>query len=244
MTMLKLPQNVGPTSLAYISEPEKKLLKRREAMKGFPSKKEISGVPVLADSKAAVKAVKSAGEVTAPVKRGKVKLAYITEGEEELLLRRDEKQGSTTRKYSPEGIPILEGGWEGGGHKGAVMSAGGGRPVKRTDPRVKKSNYDVDNIISPKVRADVLSGRRVLTEQDLNRIADGRSLPPATKKVKKPKPKPPKPRPKPRPKPKSGTPKEPEPEMEVWDSCFIEGVQVELADGIEKDVAEISVGMS
>ena len=54
MTMLKLPQNVGPTSLAYISEPEKKLLKRREAMKGFPSKKEVSGVPVLADSRAAI----------------------------------------------------------------------------------------------------------------------------------------------------------------------------------------------
>ena len=27
-----------------------------------------------------------------------------------------------------------------------------------------------------------------------------------------------------------------------YDSCFIEGVQVELADGIEKDVAEISIG--
>jgi len=196
MTMLKLQQNVGPTSLAYISEPEKKLLKRREAMKGFPSKKEISGVPVLADSRAAIKDIKSAGEVTAPVKRGKVKLAYITEGEEELLLRRDEKQGSTTRKYSPEGIPILEGGWEGGGHKGAVKSASGGRPVKRTDPRLQKSNYYVNNIISPTVRADVLSGRRVLSEVDLDRIAEGMMLPPATKKVKPPKPpKPPTPRP-------------------------------------------------
>lgn len=196
MTMLKLQQNVGPTSLAYISEPEKKLLKRREAMKGFPSKKEISGVPVLADSRAAIKDIKSAGEVTAPVKRGKVKLAYITEGEEELLLRRDEKQGSTTRKYSPEGIPILEGGWEGGGHKGAVKSASGGRPVKRTDPRLQKSNYYVNNIISPTVRADVLSGRRVLSEVDLDRIAEGQMLPPATKRVK-PEVKPPKPKPKP-----------------------------------------------
>ena len=196
MTMLKLQQNVGPTSLAYISEPEKKLLKRREAMKGFPSKKEISGVPVLADSRAAIKDIKSAGEVTAPVKRGKVKLAYITEEEEGLLLRRDEKQGSTTRKYSPEGIPILEGGWEGGGHKGAVKSASGGRPVKRTDPRLQKSNYYVNNIISPTVRADVLSGRRVLSEVDLDRIAEGMMLPPATKKVKPPKPpKPPTPRP-------------------------------------------------
>ena len=194
MTMLKLQQNVGPTSLAYISEPEKKLLKRREAMKGFPSKKEISGVPVLADSRAAIKDIKSAGEVTAPVKRGKVKLAYITEGEEELLLRRDEKQGSTTRKYSPEGIPILEGGWEGGGHKGAVKSASGGRPVKRTDPRLQKSNYYVNNIISPTVRADVLSGRRVLSEVDLDRIAQGKMLPPATKKVKS-EVKPPKPKP-------------------------------------------------
>ena len=192
MTMLKLQQNVGPTSLAYISEPEKKLLKRREAMKGFPSKKEISGVPVLADSRAAIKDIKSAGEVTAPVKRGKVKLAYITEEEEGLLLRRDEKQGSTTRKYSPEGIPILEGGWEGGGHK----SASGGRPVKRTDPRLQKSNYYVNNIISPTVRADVLSGRRVLSEVDLDRIAQGKMLPPATKRVK-PEVKPPKPKPKP-----------------------------------------------
>ena len=196
MTMLKLLQNVGPTSLAYISEPEKKLLKRREAMKGFPSKKETSGVPVLADSRAAIKAHAnmSVGEVTVPVKRGKVKLAYITEGEEELLLRRDEKQGSTTRKYSPEGIPILEGGWEGGGHKGAVMSASGGRPVKRTDPRLQKSNYYVNNIISPTVRADVLSGRRVLSEVDLDRIAGGQMLPPATKRAK-PEVKPPTPRP-------------------------------------------------
>jgi hypothetical protein len=137
-----------------------------------------------------------ANKVTVPVKRGKAKLAYITEEEEGLLLRRDEEQGSTTRKYSPEGIPILEGGWEGGGHKGAVKSASGGRPVKRTDPRLQKSNYYINNIISPTVRADVLSGRRVLTEVDLDRIADGMLLPPATKRVK-PEVKPPKPKPKP-----------------------------------------------
>jgi hypothetical protein len=55
MTMLRLPKDIGPTSLAYISDSERKLLKRREAMKGFPSKKISSeGVPVLADSRASI----------------------------------------------------------------------------------------------------------------------------------------------------------------------------------------------
>ena len=50
-----------------------------------------------------------ANKVTVPVKRGKTKLAYITEEEEGLLVRRDAEQGSTERKFSTEGIPILQG---------------------------------------------------------------------------------------------------------------------------------------
>jgi hypothetical protein len=55
MTMLKVPESIGPNKLAYITDNEKKLLRRREAVKGFPSKKVSSeGVPVLADSRAAI----------------------------------------------------------------------------------------------------------------------------------------------------------------------------------------------
>jgi hypothetical protein len=54
MNDVTVPKSIGPNSLAYITNSEKKLLKRREAMKGFPSKKDVSGVPVLADSRAAI----------------------------------------------------------------------------------------------------------------------------------------------------------------------------------------------
>jgi len=54
MSMLRsVPQQIGQTKLAYITDSEKKMLKRREAMKGFPGKKiSAEGVPVLADSRA------------------------------------------------------------------------------------------------------------------------------------------------------------------------------------------------
>jgi hypothetical protein len=44
-----------------------------------------------------------------PKRRGKTHLAYITDEEEGLLLKRDAEMGSKTRKFSPEGIPILNG---------------------------------------------------------------------------------------------------------------------------------------
>ena len=51
MTMLRsVPEEIGQTKLAYITDNEKKLLKRREAMKGFPSKPSVQGIPVLDDS--------------------------------------------------------------------------------------------------------------------------------------------------------------------------------------------------
>ena len=54
MTMLtRVPESIGSTELAYISDGEKKILRRREAMRGFPgSKHSAQGIPVLADSRA------------------------------------------------------------------------------------------------------------------------------------------------------------------------------------------------
>ena len=55
MTMLRLPGEIGPNKLAYVTDDERKLLRRREAVKGFPSKKTTTqGIPVLGDSRAAV----------------------------------------------------------------------------------------------------------------------------------------------------------------------------------------------
>ena len=51
MTMLRsVPEEIGQTKLAYITDNKKKLLKRREAMKGFPSKISTQGIPVLDDT--------------------------------------------------------------------------------------------------------------------------------------------------------------------------------------------------
>jgi hypothetical protein len=53
--MLRLPGEIGPNKLAYVTDDERKLLRRREAVKGFPSKKTTTqGIPVLGDSRAAV----------------------------------------------------------------------------------------------------------------------------------------------------------------------------------------------
>ena len=55
MKKVEVPESIGPNKLAYITADEKKLLRRREAVKGFPSKKTSSeGIPVLADSRAAI----------------------------------------------------------------------------------------------------------------------------------------------------------------------------------------------
>jgi len=51
MSMLRtVPEELGGTKLAYITDNEKKLLRRREAMKGYPSKTTTEGIPVLKDS--------------------------------------------------------------------------------------------------------------------------------------------------------------------------------------------------
>ena len=55
MTMLSLPNRIGPNKLAYVTDDERKLLRRREAVKGFPSKKTTAeGIPVLADSRESI----------------------------------------------------------------------------------------------------------------------------------------------------------------------------------------------
>jgi len=53
MSMLRIQEEIGqdpPVKLAYITDNEKKLLRRREAMKGYPSKTTPEGIPVLKDS--------------------------------------------------------------------------------------------------------------------------------------------------------------------------------------------------
>ena len=84
-----------------------------------------------------------ANKVTVPVKRGKTKLAYITEEEEGLLARRDAEQGSTERKFSPEGIPILEPDWASlppDQHPGYRAPLKGDHKTKKSDAR-RASEY-------------------------------------------------------------------------------------------------------
>lgn len=51
--VVEQPESIGSTKLAYISDSEKKVLRRREAMLGYPGKKVTTqGIPVLADSRA------------------------------------------------------------------------------------------------------------------------------------------------------------------------------------------------
>ena len=47
MTMLRLPEQLGKTKLAYITDSEKKLLRRRDAVKGRKAKSTAEGVPYL-----------------------------------------------------------------------------------------------------------------------------------------------------------------------------------------------------
>ena len=48
MTMLKVPEQVGRTKLAYITDSERKLLRRRDAVKGSPNRKTtVGGIPML-----------------------------------------------------------------------------------------------------------------------------------------------------------------------------------------------------
>jgi hypothetical protein len=48
MTMLRLPEQLGKTKLAYITDSEKKLLRRRDAVKGRKSPKfSEEGIPML-----------------------------------------------------------------------------------------------------------------------------------------------------------------------------------------------------
>ena len=47
MTMLRLPEDIGPTSLAYITDAERKLLRRRDAVKGRKVKSTKEGIPYL-----------------------------------------------------------------------------------------------------------------------------------------------------------------------------------------------------
>ena len=53
------------------------------------------------------------------LRRGKTHLAYITDEEEGLLRRLDAAKGSPEAKFSPEGIPILEGGGRDGDEQDA-----------------------------------------------------------------------------------------------------------------------------
>ena len=47
MTMLRLPEQLGKTKLAYITDSEKKLLRRRDAVKGRKAKSTAEGIPYL-----------------------------------------------------------------------------------------------------------------------------------------------------------------------------------------------------
>ena len=47
MSMLKLPEQVGRTKLAYITDSERKLLRRRDAVKGRKPKVTEEGIPYL-----------------------------------------------------------------------------------------------------------------------------------------------------------------------------------------------------
>jgi hypothetical protein len=44
---MNIPNKVGKTSLAYITNEERKLLRRRDAVKGSPNKKMAHGLPKL-----------------------------------------------------------------------------------------------------------------------------------------------------------------------------------------------------
>ena len=46
--------------------------------------------------------------LTLPEKRGKTKLAYITDSERKLLRRRDAVSGKKAPEYSEEGVPVLQ----------------------------------------------------------------------------------------------------------------------------------------
>ena len=45
---MKIPVKSGKTSLAYVTDEERKLLRRRDAVKGSPNKKMSYGIPKLA----------------------------------------------------------------------------------------------------------------------------------------------------------------------------------------------------
>ena len=78
-----------------------------------------------------------------PEKRGKTKLAYITDSERKLLRRRDALKGKKAPEYSKEGVPVLQ---EGGGGDERPMpstkhSKKHGYKKQYTDMASKKKDY-------------------------------------------------------------------------------------------------------